>query len=116
MDGIFFRYLDDVDQENFLLNMLMNPRSKATFPRSFDLEQVTRVLPGRGSDFGDRINKVKALNPDWLNKKELADAVAAKGAPLLNCIGFIDGTIRPIARPSKNTSEYVTAGINGPMP
>ena len=33
MDGIFFRYLDNVDQENVLLNMLMNPWSKATFPR-----------------------------------------------------------------------------------
>ena len=32
----------------------------------------------------------------------MADAVAAKGAPLQNCIGFIDGTVRPIARPSQH--------------
>ena len=28
-----------------------------------------------------------------------ADAVSAQGAPLNNCFGFIDGTVRPICRP-----------------
>ena len=31
-----------------------------------------------------------------------ADAVNAKGAALNNCFGFIDGTVRPIARPGEN--------------
>ena len=31
-----------------------------------------------------------------------ADAVYAKGAALNNCFGFIDGTVRPIARPGEN--------------
>ena len=30
-----------------------------------------------------------------------ADAIHAKGAPLKNCFGFIDGTVRPICRPGK---------------
>ena len=30
------------------------------------------------------------------------DAITAKGAPLENCFGFIDGTVRPIARPGEN--------------
>ena len=29
-----------------------------------------------------------------------ANAVHLKGAPLRNCIGFVDGTVRPICRPS----------------
>ena len=31
-----------------------------------------------------------------------ADAVYAKGAALNNCFGFIDGTVRPIARPKSS--------------
>ena len=31
-----------------------------------------------------------------------ADAVNAKAAALNNCFGFIDGTVRPIARPGEN--------------
>ena len=30
-----------------------------------------------------------------------ANAVHAKGAPLKNCFGFVDGTFRPICRPGK---------------
>jgi hypothetical protein len=33
---------------------------------------------------------------------EWCDAVARKGAPLDNCFGFIDGTVRPICRPSED--------------
>ena len=31
-----------------------------------------------------------------------ADAVSARGAPLQNCFGFVDGTVRPIARPGEH--------------
>ena len=30
-----------------------------------------------------------------------ADVIHAKGVPLENCFGFIDGTVRPIARPDQ---------------
>ena len=30
------------------------------------------------------------------------DAITAKGAPLENCFGFVDGTVRPISRPGAN--------------
>ena len=30
------------------------------------------------------------------------DATTAKGAPLENCFGFVDGTVRPISRPGAN--------------
>ena len=31
-----------------------------------------------------------------------SDAVSARGAPLQNCFGFVDGTVRPIARPGEH--------------
>jgi len=31
-----------------------------------------------------------------------ANAISARGAPLDNCFGFIDGTVRPICRPGEN--------------
>ena len=33
--------------------------------------------------------------------QEYADANHVKGIPLENCFGFIDGTVRPIARPNQ---------------
>ena len=36
------------------------------------------------------------------NLQKYADAIHAKGAPLTNCWGFIDGTVRAISRPSRN--------------
>ena len=38
----------------------------------------------------------------WLDKDAFANAIQAKGAPLQNCFGFIDGTVRQIARPTVN--------------
>lgn len=40
------------------------------------------------------------LSPDLL--EVYANAVHGKGAPLQNCFGFIDGTVRPICRPREN--------------
>ena len=34
--------------------------------------------------------------------QEYADVIHAKGVPLENCFGFIDGTVRPIARPDQH--------------
>ena len=41
------------------------------------------------------------LSPQYITRvlKSCADAVHNKGAPLKNCFRFIDGTVRPIARP-----------------
>ena len=40
------------------------------------------------------------LSPD--NLQIYAEAIHEKGAPLENCFGFIDGTIRPICRPGQH--------------
>ena len=39
------------------------------------------------------------LDPDQMEMYMYAAAISARGAPLQNCFGFIDGTVRPIARP-----------------
>ena len=36
------------------------------------------------------------------NLQRYADSIAAKGAALQNCFGFVDGTVRPICRPKHN--------------
>ena len=38
---------------------------------------------------------------DPVNRERYADAIYDKGAALDNCIGFIDGTVRPICRPGE---------------
>ena len=46
-----------------------------------------------------------AFNRELLNPQSLqtyADAIHAKGGPLTNCWGFVDGTVRPISRPGIN--------------
>ena len=48
--------------------------------------------------------RIKQWNHDLLSTAHLqtyADAVYAKGAALENCFGFVDGTVRPIARPGE---------------
>ena len=45
------------------------------------------------------------LNQPWLspvNLERFPNAVFEKGAPLSNCIGFVDGTVRPVCRPGTN--------------
>ena len=45
------------------------------------------------------------FNAPYLQPQALeayCQAIHAKGAPLDNCFGFVDGTVRPICRPGKN--------------
>ena len=49
--------------------------------------------------------RVMEWNHDLLSPARLqtyADAVYANGAAFENCFGFVDGTVRPIARPDEN--------------
>lgn len=48
-------------------------------------------------------HKLTSLNQTWLNSaalEEFARAVNENGGPIANCWGFIDGTCRPICRPT----------------
>ena len=49
--------------------------------------------------------RILQWNHDLLNPRSLEEytyAVSRKGAPLDNCFGFVDGTVRPITRPGEN--------------
>ena len=51
------------------------------------------------------IHLFTTLIQNWLSPNNLeifADAAHRKGDPLANCWGFIDATVRPIARAGKN--------------
>ena len=60
---------------------------------------ISTVLDSIYDNFSDQIT---TLDQPWLADRfqEFADAIHIKGAPLQNCIGFIDGTVRPLCRPS----------------
>ena len=48
---------------------------------------------------------LSTLDQPWLSPyyvQLFADALHSQGAPLANCWGFIDGTVRPVSRPGKN--------------
>ena len=57
-------------------------------------------------DIFDRFSHLLSdLNQPWLfieNLQSFADAISNKGAALDNCWGFVDGTVRPICRPTRN--------------
>ena len=49
-------------------------------------------------------HRITQWNPTILSPADLqiySDFIAAKGAALQDCFGFIDGTVRPICRPSE---------------
>ena len=55
--------------------------------------------------FDRHAQRLTQWNPDILNSQALqmyAEAVSARGAPHQNCFGFVDGTVRPIARPGEH--------------
>lgn len=50
-------------------------------------------------------HRLRSFDQLWLSPENLqnyADVIHAKGAPLSNCWGFIDGTVRPVSRPGKH--------------
>ena len=52
-------------------------------------------------------HRITQWNNQLLNPASLqlyADAIGRKGAALENCLGFVDGTVRPISRPKEHQS------------
>ena len=50
-------------------------------------------------------NPLHEFNQQWLSPaalQEYGTSVHEKGAPLQNCFGFIDGTVRPLCRPGEH--------------
>ena len=58
------------------------------------------------TNFGDRI---MSLDQPWLKRPHLESfcrAIHDRGAPLDNCFGFIDGSVRPVCRAEGQTAVY----------
>ena len=50
-------------------------------------------------------HRIMDWNPNVLSAIQLesySDVISNIGAPLTNCFGFVDGTVRPISRPGEN--------------
>ena len=76
-------------------------------PRFAKPVPVLSVITNQMLDFIYNVHGHKVLNwnHDLLSPANLqtyVDTITAKGAPLDNCFGFIDGTIRAIARPEEH--------------
>lgn len=55
--------------------------------------------------FDEYSHLLAQLNQPWLSRDRLrhfAAIIRDKGAPLKNCWGFIDGTVRPLCKPDRN--------------
>ncbi|KAM7304107.1 uncharacterized protein ISCGN_014007 [Ixodes scapularis] len=68
---------------------------------------ATKVLRHIDTTFSHLLQDLNVHS--WLDLAELermSQAVHAKGAPLTNCWGFLDGAARAIYRPSQSQTEY----------
>ena len=68
--------------------------------------------------FNNHSRRISQWNSDVLSSpllQEYADAIHAKDSPLENCFGFIDGTVRPIARPNSRKVIAVMLTITDPL-
>lgn len=78
----------------------MEPRFGRSVP---DLCKITHSMINH--IFDSHSHLLHSWDSPFLSQEALqsyADAVHAKGAPLKNCFGFVDGTVRPICRPGKH--------------
>ena len=69
-------------------------------------------------------NPLHYFNQPWLSPaalQEYSAFVHEKGAPLQNCFGFIDGTVRPLCRPGEHqmilavTPNGLISNLYGPV-
>ncbi|KAH6925862.1 hypothetical protein HPB50_011309 [Hyalomma asiaticum] len=69
-----------------------------------------RMFDHIGNTFGHLLDDVS--KHEWLSLShldELSQAIYSKGAAVENCWGFIDGTARPICRPSEDQRQYFSS-------
>ena len=58
-------------------------------------------------DYADDVALISSKFTDFQEKTD-ADAISGKGSALSNCWGFVNGTVRPIARPGPSCSNRIT--------
>lgn len=82
------------------------------FYLSWTLSMISNTVMNYSYDIHG--HKLCQWNHDILNPRYFdtyTDAISRKGAALQNCFGFIDGTIRPICRPSQEQRIMFNAHI-----
>lgn len=47
------------------------------------------------------------LDQNWIDGQAFSDAIDDAGSPLPNCLGFIDGTLRPCCRPHTKSKNFI---------
>ena len=78
-----------------LIQRFGRPVPELSMISNLDINTIFQQHHHKISQWNDSI-----LRPELL--ESYARAVYAKGSPLQNCFGFIDGTVRPICRPGEN--------------
>ena len=66
------------------------------FPKSMI---VLSMVTNQMTDYVYNIHGIQVVSPP--NIQTFDNAITVKGAPLPNCFGFIDGTVRPLCRPGE---------------
>ena len=91
----FCIFLRRLAYPNRLLRMepLFN-RPKSTL--SLTIQQMLDIL------YDNHNHRLTNMNQDWITTRlqQYADHIHQKEGPLSNCFAFIDGTVRPISRPT----------------
>jgi nuclease HARBI1 len=93
-----------------LFNLLSYPSRletmDSTFCRSFTT--LSRIISTTLDLTLDSCGHVISISFAFVNEDNIRrwmNAIRQKGAPLEHCLGFVDGTVRPICRPSCNQNQ-----------
>jgi nuclease HARBI1 len=102
--------ISDVEALCILLNRLSYPSRletmESTFGRSFTT--LSRIINTTIDLILDSCGHVLSISSAFVNEENIRrwmNAIREKGAPLEHCFGFVDGTVRPICRPSRNQKQ-----------
>ena len=94
-----------------LLNRLAHPSRLQTMVKMFgrSVSEISLIVNCMLDHIYDTfcVTKLASIDQPWVvnNLDAFAQAVSNKGSPLTRCICFLDGTVRPIARPTYNQQD-----------
>ena len=100
--------VEGVDALCILLRRLAYPNRLSDLERVFGRPKSTLSLVIKDTvDFlyGTHGHMLQNMDQPWMTRDALqtyADVIHARGAPLVNCFGFLDGTVRAMCRPGIN--------------
>jgi nuclease HARBI1 len=89
-----------------LLNRISCPSRlevmETTFGKSFSV--ISRIVNSTTDLVLNSLGHLLSISPTYVSEervREWMEAVRSRGAPFKYCFGFLDGTVRPICRPSR---------------